>query len=245
MVHCREAEAEILRLRLFLAALLQLRAPRLVAVPQQAAEAGSAGLLCRMLCACAVCHHRCHYTHSLQVTPSERPCDRVGQSVDTINRLPPAFVLHSHVHSLDSHDKSYTAPWARHKVSHDYVQGMKWNIDQQPCIGNMFAESQRRMHSKSVRSFENLIRRSMQAYFKCALVSSDLRELAPGDALGQSPQSDRDPVSTHYSPPLILLAHHRSYAMLPIIPARICKSLLQDQVSSVRTNIAPDHTNMA
>ena len=61
LMRCREAEAQVLRVRLVLAALLQLHAPSMVAVTQPATEAGPAGLLDCQHGAPAVCRpHCCH-----------------------------------------------------------------------------------------------------------------------------------------------------------------------------------------
>lgn len=61
LMRCREAEAQVLRVRLVLAALLQLHAPSMVAVTQPATEAGPAGLLDCRHGAPAVCRpHCCH-----------------------------------------------------------------------------------------------------------------------------------------------------------------------------------------
>lgn len=61
LMRCREAEAQVLRVRLVLAALLQLHAPSMVAVTQPATEAGPAGLLdCRHGAPALCCLHCCH-----------------------------------------------------------------------------------------------------------------------------------------------------------------------------------------
>ena len=65
---CREAEAQVLLVRLLLAALPQRPGPKLVASAQRAAETGRAGLRCVLPCGCPVRHNRRGYIFSVQMT---------------------------------------------------------------------------------------------------------------------------------------------------------------------------------
>ena len=67
-VLCREAEAQVLLVRLFLAALPQRSGPKLVASAQRAAETGPAGLRSVLPRGCSVRHNPCDHAVSVQMT---------------------------------------------------------------------------------------------------------------------------------------------------------------------------------